>query len=195
MKKIIFTVLLTTILSFLSFGQTDKVDIKKTVEDYFQAMKNNVHENTIEYMHPGIFKYTSKDVILMGLQYKSSNELLTTIIESVDVKGVSDVLEDNGIKYALVKYSIKTIMKYTNKNGEDINAIISMTYDFLKSQYGNENVGYDKDNSIISVSLSEVYMYAVKDPMFQGWKFLRQTDPESETVLEVIPNKVLKNLK
>ena len=193
MKKIILTVLLAVISFTLSFGQTDKEDITATFNTYFKTMEQKDHVKTIEFLHPDIFGYFSKEQMVEAMEMMFNDPLIEMKMEDAEIKNISKVKTIKGIKYAVVSYTFKMTTTYIGDGVEtegNLDHLVINTGETKpnEKEEGNEELKQD-------FSFPDANLYAVKDPKFKGWKFIRKTGSVNKMVSEIIPSKVLKKLK
>lgn len=186
-------------LTLTVLGQTDNDDIKKTFKDYFHTVEQKDNAKTLDYIYPKLFDHFPKDNMLQAMD-KMKADTTTIITTSNDsVTHISEILEIDAIKYALIKYSfklsmtIKTAKDTTGIDGEEAINSADYTYEMLKEIYGDKHVKYDRENSKLDI-LATNELYAINDPIYQGWKFLEKKENMKPMLEKLLPKTVLRKL-
>jgi len=196
MKQKIFLFLFLALLTAANFAQTDAEDIKKTVQNYFQAVEQKDYVQFLDFIYPEIFDKYSKEEILKSLKEEQNDSSFVYSIENTKIENISQVIEVNGVKYALVTYSYKLIFIFDEKENEPEEAQkldIQMMLSVYRQIYGEEKVEYDEKNHKFII-IDTQKMYAIKTPEYQGWKFLEKTK-DDESMKIFLPEQVLTQLK
>jgi len=199
MTKTLLTFLLTSMLTITSFGQTDKDEIKKTFEEYFKTVEQKDNAKTLDYIYPKLFDHFPKDRMFQAMDRMTADTTTIITMDNAIVISISENLEIDGIKYALIKYSFKMTMtiKETNDetetDGEDDFNPTDFTYEMLKEKYRDKNVSYDRENNRLDINVSNE-LYAINDPTYKDWKFLEKKDRMKPMLEKLLPKKVLKKL-
>lgn len=176
MIKSLISILLVILLDTTAFGQNDKDAIRKTFESYAQITQQKDNIKTLEYIYPKLFEYFPKDKLLEVMDNMYSDTTVHITFRDSQIKNISETLEIDGVKYAVLKYSYKmifTILEEESDNEKGNLKLIDSTYEIFKIQYGKENVKLDKKNNQIEANLTRE-MYAINDPKLKDWKFLEK---------------------
>ena len=197
-KKRLMTFLMVTMLSVTAFGQIDKDEIKKSFDKYFQTVEQKDNAKTLDYIYPKLFENFPKDRMLEAMDRMKADTSIVITMDNASVKSISETLELDGIKYALIKYTFIMTMTFVTtgdeaeRTGEDVNSV-DFTYEILKEKYGDKNVVYDRNNSKIHINVANE-MYAINDSAYKDWKFLEKKDSMKLILEKLLPKKVLKKL-
>jgi len=198
MIKSLFSFLLFCTFTVTAFCQSDKEEIKKTLDGYFLAVSQKDNAKTLDYIYPKLFEKFPKDKMLEALDKRETDTAIIVTFEKGTITSISETMELDGIKYAYIKYSFKitmTIKADTTDSGadgeNDLNSA-DFTYELLKEQFGEQQVQYDREKSIINVNMTENFMYAISNPVYEGWKFLEKKPNLMPILGELLPKKVLK---
>ena len=194
-RKLIL-ILPAMLLALSSFGQNDKIEIRKTFEEYSHAFKQKNYEKVVNFLYPKIFEYIPKDLMLKGLKNMESDPGTITTMDSFSVTNISEIFQWNGIKYALINYRFKmTIVENPEKSEskEDEFDVMDAMYKMLILMYGKENVVFDKENNKFEIN-GAGKMYAIYDPAYKGWKFIEKKDKSKSMLLMILPEEVLEKL-
>jgi hypothetical protein len=197
MMKAIFIFLLTSLITNTSFGQMNKDEIKLTFEKYFESVEQKENEKTLEYIYPKLFEIYPKNKMLEAMNEMKADTTTAITISNDSIIHISETFELEGIKYALIKYSFKMTMKFSetkneteSSENEDFNKA-ELSYELLKEVYGEKNTIYNKENSTIYINVSNE-MFAIKNPSYNDWKFLENKENMKPILEKLLPKKVLK---
>ena len=192
MKQKLFLLILTALWITTAFAQTDRDEIRKNVEVFFKATQQSDYEKLLDYIYPKVFETYPKEELLKNMKKMQTDSTFSFSIENSKIENISDLMEVDGIKYALITYSYKmylTIAMDKNDTEEEKELFNKMMLGMYKNMYGEDNVQYDKKSGrFIIISTHE--MFAIKDPKYKGWKFLEKI-PEEESLKRFIPEEVL----
>jgi hypothetical protein len=184
-------------LTVKAFGQTDKDEIKRTFKEYFQTVAQKDNAKTLGYIYPTLFDLFPKDKMLQAMDRMKADTSTRITMEKDSVISISETLELDGIKYALLKYSFKMTMTIlatadeSDTEGEEDTNPSDFTYEMLKEKYGEKNVIYDRVHNKLYVNASNE-MYSIFNPTYKGWKFLEKKESMKPTLEKLLPKKVLK---
>ncbi len=197
MMKAIFIFLLTSLITNSSYGQMNKDEIKLTFEKYFESVEQKENEKTLEYIYPKLFEIYPKNKMLDAMNKKKADTTTDITISNDSIINISETFELEGIKYALIKYSFKMTIKFSetkneteSSENEDFNKA-ELSYELLKEVYGEKNTIYNKENSTIYINVSNE-MFAIKNPSYNDWKFLENKEKMKPILEKLLPKKVLK---
>lgn len=198
--KILFTLLPATMLTGTTFGQTDKDEIKKAFEVYFQTVEQKNNAKTLDYLYPKLFEHFPKNKMLQAMNRMKSDTTMITTVQNPSVANISETMDVDGIKYALIKYTFQMTMtlivtqeESDSDEPEEEENPAEFAYEMLKEKYGEENVVYDRDNNKLDTNVTNE-MYAIHDPAYAGWKFLEKKDSMKPILEKLLPKSVLKKL-
>jgi len=191
MKNVLVFFLLTGMLTPAAFGQTDSEEIKKSFARYFHTLEQKDNAKTLDYIYPKLFDHYPKDRILLAMDKMKADTTSSVTMENAAVTNVSETLQVDGIKYAVVNYTIKMTMTFIATEDEANPA--DLTYEMLKEEYGDQNIVYDRENSKIEVNVANE-VYAINDPAYSGWKFLEKKENMKPVLEQLLPKKVMSKL-
>ena len=197
MMKALLIFLLTSLITNTGFGQMNKDEIKLTFEKYFESVEQKENEKTLEYIYPKLFEIYPKNKMLDAMNKKKADTTTDITISNDSIINISETFELEGIKYALIKYSFKMTMKFSetkneteSSENEDFNKA-ELSYELLKEVYGEKNTIYNKENSTIYINVSNE-MFAIKNPSYNDWKFLENKENMKPILEKLLPKKILK---
>jgi hypothetical protein len=186
-------------LTIAAFGQTDKDEIKRIFDDYFQTVEQRDNAKTLNYIYPELFYHFPKERMLEAMDKMKADKTTAVTMDDLSVASISETLEIDGVKYAVIKYSFRMtmiIMKVdensNNDREEDLNST-DFTYEMLKEKYGEKNVNYDREHNTLDVNVTNE-MYAINAPAYKEWKFLEKKESMKPMLEKLLPKKVLKKL-
>jgi hypothetical protein len=122
---------------------------------------------------------------LSGLDAKGI--LISIKINSIN--GISDIVEKDGNKYCLVRYTSVITITLTNK---DIN--VDDLHKSLVSLYSEEKVKLDREKRVIATS-SEQSMIAASPAKEDKWTYLENTPQGRQLLIRIIPVDVVNKLE
>ena len=196
MTKSLLTLLFSIALSTIAFAQAEIDDLKNSFEEYFQAITQKENSKALDFMHPKLFETIPREMILRGMESMQADTAVVTVIDSATINKVSETLELDGVKYALVNYSVKMHMTFVSHQSDSVNfasEAARFTNEVLTEQYGRKNVIYDQTKGTLDIKATNE-MYVIKDPIYDGWKFLEKKDHMKSILEMILPKKVLQRL-
>lgn len=199
MKRKLLTCLLASMLTIAAFGQTDKDEIKRIFIDYFQTVEQRDNAKTLNYIYPEVFRHFPKDRMLEAMDKMKADTTTATTMGDAVVASISETLEIDGVKYALIRYSFRMTMtmmtadENSNIDQEENFNSADFTYEMLKEKYGEKNVNYDREHNKLDVNVTNE-MYAINAPAYKEWKFLEKKESMKPVLEKLLPKKVLKKL-
>lgn len=200
-------------LLFLSFflfiglslsAQPGQVDLRNSFNEYFKTVQEMDAEKTMEYMYPPLFEIFPKDMLIAAFnQIKEDPTTVISFGEST-ISHISPSVTDKKVKYHLIDYSydMSMVMKMEEEEESADSLATENEIDFdmnqfmlemLEAQFGKGNVEYTPEENKY-VIFTEGEMYAIKDPEYDGWKFLEKKKEMMDTMEKILPKKVLKKL-
>ena len=189
--------LLASFFSLSTFAQTNAEEIKKTFSDYFQTIEHQDYAQTLDFIYPKLFEHFPKELMKQAMEKMSADSSLQIAMKDAKVGEISEVLETDGVQYALLPYEFRMTMTFLGEEqiqeGEDFMDPAQMTYEVLQTQYGKENVDFHSDSRQIVIRVANE-LYAIKDPAFGNWKFLEKKTNMMSVLEQLIPQKVIDSL-
>ncbi len=191
---------LLILLPTITLAQTTAPPLKADLEKYLEAVKQKNNELAIEYPHPKSFVYLSKEQTLEWMNKSKKDSSITVTIDSTRIISISAIVEAGETKYALVKYFIVSSMKYLNtlkinlKGDTQEFSSLEFTYSMMKKEPNITELQYDRQKDIIHWKTT-LQSYAVFNPQYQNWKLLPDSKNTQTVCEQVIPEKVMKQLK
>lgn len=190
--KQLFTICLSLFIAFTISAQSQKEIITKEAQTYYEYMTNQNFDGVLDYMYPKVFEMAPREQMKMGMQQMFNSPDMKIEFLNNDVTNVSDEKVVDGVTYAAVYYNSKMRMTFVSeleKPDEDKKTFIQFMKGTMASQFGEENVQADTESMSLVINM-DATMFAIKDPKFDGWKFLGNDDAMQMIVNSIIPESV-----
>ncbi|MBK6418828.1 MAG: hypothetical protein IPI24_02590 [Ignavibacteria bacterium] len=185
-NTLVVMVLLMTIGCQAATSQHD--DLTETFDKYIRATKSDSPAEQLEYLHPRVFDFISKDTLLLGLELIKQSTMIKAGNEKIVSK--SDVITHDGVQYALLTYSQQLSMDVSDMKGQGgANVAISLMLNELKSQYGADNVVFNEKLFTVEMTTTN-YVYAILDSKYREWKYLPKTKELAHVTEQVVPDTI-----
>lgn len=188
MKKL----MIIAICSLLSTGaMAQKLNNKESkaidgkVTTFLGLMESKSYTKVLDLIYPEFFKHSPKKDLFQMFQLleMSGIELKFNDLEILSKESLGS---DNDIDYALIKYSLNMELPLTT---DDLKGIAGFIVPRLESNFGKENVEYNKEKSYIKVQ-GEKFLVGVKDPEYKDWLFLIYDKSFRSELEKTLPAKV-----
>jgi len=184
-KAIIFSILIVFTTNI--FAQDHKEEIKKQFKIYDLVLQNGQWEKTLDYVYPKMFEFVPKEKLQQVIKESFSNPGLQISIKDSELKSISKLIELNGVKYALVKYSYTMVLTH----GKEYD--LATVYPSYQQVYGEENVSKDEANNKVFIKMSKS-LYAIFDTSYgTSWFFLEKIS-QNDLMEMLIPKEVMEQL-
>ncbi len=191
MRKIIlslFIVLFVQQLSAQDMSASDQKMIDQKVNSFLGMISDKNYTGLLDYMYPKIFEHSSRSQMfqVFELLEKAGIELQFNNMEVLERSALSSESE---IDYAMIKYNLDMVLPL---NTEDLKGIAALLVPTLESNFGKENVTYNRAESYIEVK-GQKYLMGVKDPEYNSdWLFLIYDASFKSAIDKTIPAAVNK---
>ncbi|WP_203257434.1 hypothetical protein [Hyunsoonleella ulvae] len=189
-------VVLAFLFTVSSFSQSHSEDIKKEAQIYYDYMTEMDLDGILDYMYPKVFDMASKEQMKTGMLQMFDSPQLKVEFLSNEVTSVSQVEEVEGVNYALVYYKSEmrmTFLTEKDKSEEERKSHLDLMKSTLATQFGAENITIDTATTSLVIS-HDASMFAIKDPQYDGWKFLANEKNMEALVNTMIPEAVRSRL-
>ncbi|WP_040280658.1 hypothetical protein [Psychroserpens damuponensis] len=188
-----FKILLVALfISVSSFAQSSSAEITKNAQTYYDYMTAQNFDGVLDYMYPKVFEMASRAQMKAGMEQMFSSPDMKIEFLSNDVTNVSEEKIVENITYAAVFYNSKmkmTFLSEKDKSAEDQKSFLGFMEVTMNSQFGEENVTSDPETMSLVINM-DATMFAIKDPQYDGWKFLGNDDAMKQLVDSIIPESV-----
>lgn len=172
------------------FAQSETEQIKQTVVEYMAIVENKDYQKTMDYLYPKLFEIVPKSIMKEALQKQAENTDVVIEIDNSTIQKVSKILLVNGVKYALVDYSFLMTMIISEKDKDGLETMKVL----FEAKYGKEKVVLNREKRTLGINVSSA-AYLIRDPQYDGWKFLERKEEMLPLLGKILPKKVLKKLK
>ncbi|WP_298893464.1 hypothetical protein [uncultured Psychroserpens sp.] len=190
--KLFSTLLFALLVTFSSFSQSHKEEITKNAETYYEYMTNQNFDGVLDYMYPKVFDTASKEQMKAGMEQMFNSPDMKIEFVSNTVTDVTDKMEVENITYAAIFYNSKmrmTFISEKDKSEEEQKSFLEFMEGIMKTQFGETNVTSDLKTVSLLINM-DANMFAIKDPKYDGWKFIGNDDTMKELVNSIIPESV-----
>ncbi len=195
MKRLTLLVIILFI-SITTQAQTYKTDITKNAQTYYQYLTDQNFDGILDYMYPKVFELAPRQDMKAGMQQMFNSQDMQIEFLSNTVNRVTDSVQVDGLTYAIVFYNSKMKMTFVseqNKPEADQKGFLDFMKTTMDSQFGAGNVTSDLENMSLTINM-DANMFAIKDPQYDGWKFIGNDDAMKKLVDSIIPLSVRTNL-
>lgn len=186
--------------SFSAFSQTDKEDIRQIFADYSVHVVNKDNAKVVEFMHPGIFEMAPKEMLIELLDKTYADPLIKVELGDMKLDSISDnMIFDGNNKYAEIFHSFKMQMQILPENEtpeamEEAREGGDFTNGMFQEMYGEDNVTFDRESVTFDILINSRTL-AIKDQKTIDWKFMELKENTMPMLKNILPQKVLKQLK
>lgn len=191
MKKIM-TLALCLLLTISLTAQSEKDIVKQASMDYFESMVNQDFDGILNAMYPKVFDAVSKDQMKMGMQQMFNNPEMKIEFLSNDIKSISDAVMADEKTYRAVFYNSVMQMIFVSEQDKpeaDKKSFLDFMKTTMDTQFGAEHVTANYENTSLKIVMDS-NMFAIKDPAYEGWKFIGNDDNMKQLIDTIIPESV-----
>ena len=188
MKKVIlsaFIAIITIGVQAQDLSEKDSKAIDTKVDSFLTLIEAKDYTTLLDFMYPPIFEHTSKSSMfqIFGMLEQAGIELK---FENLEVLSKTALPSENEVQYAMVKYNIDMELPL---NTEDLKGIAGLLVPMLQSNFGKENVEYNRADSYINVK-GQKFLLGVNDPEYTDWMFLIYDSSFKSALEKTLPAKV-----
>jgi len=160
----------------------DGAAIDSKVDQFLKLIEQKNYTKVLDFMYPPIFEHTSKKDMfqVFNMLEQSGIELKFKNMEVLNKQALKTV---NNTKYALIKYNLEMELPLTT---DDLKGIAPLLVPVLQSNFGKENVVYNKAQNFINVK-GEKFLMGVNDPKYADWMFLIYDSSFKSAIDKTIP--------
>ena len=190
--KYLTSLLLAFLISLSSFAQSHKEEVAKNAQTYYDYMTAQNFDGVLDYMYPKVFEMAPRAQMKAGMEQMFSSPDMKIEFISNDVTRVTDKKEVDGVTYAAVFYNSKmkmTFLSEKDKSPEDQKAFLDFMKVTMDTQFGADNVTSDAEAMSLVINM-DANMFAIKDPQYDGWKFIGNDDAMKMLVDSIVPESV-----
>ncbi len=177
--------LISTSAMAQKLNNKDSKAIDGKVTTFLSLMESKSYTKVLDLIYPEFFKHSPKKDLFQMFQLleMSGIELKFNDLKILDKSSLGS---ENDIDYSLIKYSLNMELPLTT---DDLKGIAAFIVPRLESNFGKENVEYNKEKSYIKVQ-GEKYLVGVKDPEYKDWLFLIYDKSFRSELEKTLPAKV-----
>lgn len=190
--RFLTTVVLALLFTTSIFSQSNKADIQKEAQTYYDYMTDMNIDAILDYMYPKVFDMVPKNQMKTGMEQMFNSPQMKIEFISNEVTSISDEKEVDGVNYAMVYYNSKmrmTFLTEKDKTEEERKAYLDMMQTSMANQFGAENVTVDLATTSVVID-NNASMYAINDAQYDGWKFLGNEKNMAAMINMMIPEDV-----
>lgn len=177
-------------LTAQDFNESDKKAIESRINVFLDHTKNKKYSELLNFMYPKVFEETSREQMLQILGMVE-NMGIGVDIQKADIQDIKNLYTKGADKYALIGYRLEMDLKLETKESQGISAmIVSMT----SSQFGKENVSFDKEKNTISVK-GDKYLIGINEKQYGDWYFLEYELSKPSSIQDMVPGEVVEAAK
>jgi hypothetical protein len=185
MKKILTFLLI--LFTATAFSQGYKGDIKKALNEYSSFIKVKNVDTLFGYMYPKFFDVFPRQTLVAGMKKTFADTNLTMVFGDVKITSVSDIYEENKIKYVVVNYTNEIQLTLSPTIGTQ--AVLENMKNTYETAYGAANVMSDFATRTFNIKATNA-MFAIYDPAYGNrWWLLEKKDELKTYVAGMIPAK------
>lgn len=204
-------------------AQADKQVLEEKLNDYIRLTKAKDFAGVMEYIHPKLFEMAPKEMIIEAMEKVYSDPMQEMNFDDFSIAGISNVIKDKNVDYALVNYTYKLQLHLTEaffeneeeeeedeeeegdegddeeEEGEEdtVDAkseVMQFMLTFFEERFGKERVRLDDATNTFHIDAASE-MFAILDPAIGDWKFIENKEQYEAILNKIVPAKVRKKLK
>ncbi|MEL7005217.1 MAG: hypothetical protein AAFN93_21145 [Bacteroidota bacterium] len=165
MKTFIVAVLI--LIGNTSYCQKDNTGPRKVLKDYIKLIDNKKYDQAFDYYREDLLKYILKKQLNKQFAVLDQMENIEHTVENSEITYISQVLNEDSLKYCWIKYTSETHLRLGKSLDKDKSQGLG---DYFKEQYPEDYSFSKSKNKIIIKKRHE--LIAIKDVT---WKFLIYT--------------------
>lgn len=179
MKKLVLLALYT-LSFFVGFSQVKDADpqLNKRLNEYMLLNEQLNFTELLTYVHPNLFKLSSREEILKSFEEAFNNEYITITIDSSAVFAIGKSFLHKGGTYKKVDYFMKMQLAFKDTSVYNSADFIKQMQSNLQQGFPGKSVSYNEKNKIFVVAGNDV-MIAIKDAPTSEWMFLGVNNNEA----------------
>lgn len=201
MKKMLLPLLLVVVSTFSLTAQSDKEAIKSALTSYITAVESKNYAQVVDGIYPDVFEFLPKEKMLAAFTRMDADTSVIINMKNSTIKNISEVVEFNQVRYALVDYSFTLFMTFREEPEEidieeegEVYSQADLSYEMFKERYGDKNVTLDSKSNTVTIHITNS-LYAILNPKYEKWAFIENKENANEIIERIIPKQVVKKLK
>ena len=195
MRRIILA-LLVGLISFSSFGVSNKKELKAEAEKYFSYITKKNIDGILNSMYPEVFKAVSRKDLKSGMEQMFNNPEMEVEVLKTKINSFSETVTNEKVDYVLLNYTSEmkmTFLSEINKTEEEKESFLNYMKSIMIAQFGEDNVKVNYETISIDVT-SITDMYAIFDIKYNKWKFIGNDNAMKSIINIIIPVEVRNQL-
>ncbi|WP_460220517.1 hypothetical protein [Psychroserpens sp. MEBiC05023] len=189
--KYLLSLTIVLLLTLNSQAQSQK-EITQHAETYYEFITKQNFDGVLDYMYPKVFDMAPRDMMKASMEQMFNAEGMKIEFLSNDVTSVTNNKEVEGITYAAIFYNSKMKMTFTSeldKPEEEQKGFLDFMKTTMATQFGEDNVTSNVKTMSLVVNMDSS-MFAIKDPQYDGWKFIGNDDAMKQLVDTIVPENI-----
>ncbi|MEM7103383.1 MAG: hypothetical protein AAF502_09660 [Bacteroidota bacterium] len=170
----------------------EEVEIRQTITDYFDLMKQQKASEAFDYMHPTLFELVPKELLVQGFNELFNDTSMVFSFDSVKVTKVTGPIIHEGTRYARIDYWGYMGMGFGSDEEDD--GMATFMLPFLEAQFGEGNVEYNTDTKMFNIS-NESEMIGIRRVEDTRWYIIENSDEMKGLFQKIVPEAVVEELK
>ncbi len=178
---------------------SEQQEIHQAFTDFFSAVEQKDNEKLLAMTYPGLFEIVPREQLLEALDGMYTDKRIFILIHDSVIEEVSESMEVDGAKYAIIAYSFQMTMTFNELEDEEENEegfdVLEMTYDMLSISYGKENMTLNEEEHSLHIKHLEKRAFAIQEANSDSWTFLENKTNTAPFLEKLLPEAVLEAAK
>ena len=138
MKTKLFSIVVILVLLPFNSGISQNLSLKEALDDYMLLLPTKNIEKLVDYMYPKFFETFPREQITEELRKAYSDPTFQIDFKDSKVGKISEIVENDGSKYAIADYSSLLLMKINDPEADE--SMLDYMNMVFRMQYGEDNV-------------------------------------------------------
>ncbi|MFK7904216.1 MAG: leucine-rich repeat domain-containing protein [Chitinophagales bacterium] len=182
----------------------EQQEIHQAFTEFFLAVEQKNNEKLLDMTYPKLFELVPKEQLLGAINEINRDSTINILIHNSVIEEVSESMEIDRAKYAIITYSFEMTMSFNDleeENDEENSFeeegfdVLTITYEMLSVSYGKENMTLDKENNSLYIKQLHNRAFAIKAANSTSWTFLENKANTNRFLDKLLPPKVLEVAK
>lgn len=192
MRLLILLLAAPIILSTTAFAQNHKGDISKTLKEYYDAVEKQEINRLLDYMPPEFFQAIPRETLVEAMEKTYNDPTLGMSISDYKLLNTADIVKVDKRLYSKITCEFTLSMNPTapELDNPDARAYLQQQFEL---KYGKDKVKANAETGAIDIRATSD-SYAIKDPEWDGWKFMEDQAGQEEIIEMIVPEEARKQL-
>jgi len=186
MKKLLLLSLSVLFIVSVNAQTKDAKAIESALSKYVKLTENQQFEELMEYVHPTVFDFVSKEVMVTAFESMFEDPTLEFKFDGFEITKIHPTVKDGKEKYALIDYMSGMNMKMIGDKFTQ--EVLEASKTMFDAQFGAENVELLADNSFQINAPKTIIASLLKGE--KQWKFLEQSTQMQGILDAAIPSDI-----